>query len=110
MEILGNGTIINSYSTGEISGNNAEKTSLGMIIGINVLGSFENVYYLRKGNIKGIGAYASQNLGNDEEMAKTEEQMKSEDFVTLLNQQESSNWLKDETGINNGYPILKLSN
>ena len=105
---LGEGSIINAYSTGEIAGNNAEKTSLGMIIGINNLGSFENIYYLKKSDIKGIGeADTSQKLGNDELMAKTEEQMKSKEFVTILNQQGTSNWLKDETGINNGYPILK---
>lgn len=43
-------------------------------------------------------------------MAKTEEKMKSKEFITIFNQQGTSNWIKDETGINNGYPILKLSN
>ena len=38
-------------------------------------------------------------------MQKTEEEMKQDSFVELLNNGES-NWKKDVNNINNGYPIL----
>ena len=39
--------------------------------------------------------------------AKTETEMKSEEFVTLLNEgQDGTPWKQDTNNINNGFPIL----
>lgn len=40
-------------------------------------------------------------------MAKTEEQMKQDSFVELLNNgNEEITWKKDASNVNDGYPIL----
>ena len=63
-----------------------------------------NCYYLS-------GTYGGAINGQDtdgQNQKKTDEEMKKEDFVsTLNNENKEPVWVKDEKYTNNGYPVLK---
>ena len=93
----GKATITNCYNVGTITGT----TNLGGIMGYDIGGNYAitNTYYLENGNLLNIGTVA-----NNKSWAKSETDMKSPDFVTLL----GANFTSDTTPpTNNGYPILK---
>ena len=73
-----------------------------MIIGRISGGNVENLYYRKLDSILGIGVNSQI---EETLMQKTEEEMKSDSFIELLNNGEN-NWKKDTNNINNGYPIL----
>ena len=104
------GSIKNCYSTGEVGileGNNSETTTIGMVLGRIFTGSklAENLYYQKIDETLGIGINVTEIVIEETNMQKTEEEMKQDSFVELLNNGES-NWKKDTNNINNGYPIL----
>ena len=90
-----NAEIQNSYNVGEISGH----TYTGAIVGnlSNVTCNVSTAYYLNNTN-SAIGSDTTTIEGS-----KTDEFMKSDDFVNLLGNDSA----KDINGINNGYPILR---
>ena len=94
--------INNCYNTGDITGVSGQKEiSVGAIIGnvredVEGLTKVENCYYLSTITISGDN---KNNYGE----RKTAANMKSVDFVDLLNPNE---YAKDTGNINNGYPIL----
>ena len=104
------GSLKNCYSTGEVGileGNNSETTTIGMVLGRIFTGSklAENLYYQKIDETLGIGINVTEIVIEETNMQKTEEEMKQDSFVELLNNGES-NWKKDTNNINNGYPIL----
>lgn len=92
---IGDVTITNTYNIGDISGTNY----VGGIIGYNSEGIYEisKAYYLQNGTLLNVG-----NIANENTCLRTEEYMKSSEFVTLLGE----NFTSDTNNINNGYPIL----
>ena len=100
-------TVDSCYTTGTVKGNQATDTTIGMIIGRNNGGTTQNIYYKKVDETPGIGLV---NVGTSEDevvMQKTEEQMKQDSFVDLLNSgNEEVVWKKDTSNLNNGYPIL----
>ena len=104
------GSLKNCYSTGEVGileGNNSETTTIGMVLGRIFTGSklAKNLYYQKIDETLGVGINNTEIVIEDADMQKTEEEMKQDSFVELLNNGES-NWKKDTNNINNGYPIL----
>lgn len=92
---IGDVTIQNSYNIGEIVGT----TNIGGIIGKQE-GTTYNItkaYYLEKTNLLNIGNISGSTC------SRTEEYMKSNDFVTLL----GNEFTADTSNTNGGYPILK---
>ena len=95
--LIGESTEIkNCYNIGSVNGNCSERKYIGGITS-NLNAKITNCYYLNQDNFTNNGAEAG--------IVKTEEEMKQDSFVELLNNEES-NWKKDVNNINNGYPIL----
>lgn len=94
--------IRNSYSIGEVNITGLGTLKAGMIIGINS-GSINSIYYQKINEIVGIG---ENSVEVESEILRTEEEMKSESFVNLLNQDNADAWKQDTENKNNGYPIL----
>ena len=92
-----NGNIKNCYAVGGFEKNidSYKRLYIGKITGM-ARATREKIYSLNNA----IATYV------DEAIIKAESEMKSADFVDLLNEGlETAIWKKD-TGINNGYPIL----
>ncbi len=91
----GNANIQNTYNIGEISGT----SNLGGIIGYQnqATSNITKSYYLTQTNLKDIGNLAGTNG------AKEDEYMKSNEFITLLGNEFTS----DISNTNGGYPVLK---
>ncbi len=88
-------TITNSYSIGNVSGTTVKYQVLGKILGFdygNGRKDFENLYYLDTSS-GGSNSYGG--------IAKTSEQLK--ELAAIL----GNEFIKDDTNINNGYPILR---
>lgn len=129
------GTIENSYNVGNVTepySENKHSTCIGGVAGLNI-GSIKNVYSIGKiksenagngtiniGGAIGSKAKSAVNTGIyylensydksnvtafSEETAKTKDEMQSNEFLELLNE-EKENWVKDTNNINFGYPIL----
>ncbi|MBO7616541.1 MAG: T9SS type A sorting domain-containing protein [Bacteroidales bacterium] len=82
----------NCYNVGEVTGNHHVGCLIGYVpVAENV--SIDYCYYLDdcSGSVYGT--------------AKSAEEMRSDAFVTMLNQ-EGSVWVKDENHVNDGFPIL----
>ena len=121
------------YNTGKIVGPQITNTGTGGIAGGVGGGTVKNCYNIgplsgmRKGEITGytyasiIKSYFLNNTGNDavgeildsnvtvDVTAKTTEEMKTQEFVDLLNNGRTGSeavWKMDTKNINNGYPIL----
>lgn len=100
------GILKNSYNIGTLTGN--EKVA-GIIAGGDKEIIVENSYWLETvSDVSIIYASDSETSGETStEGMKTEEEMKQNNFIELLNAGNTENvWVKDENNMNNGYPIL----
>ena len=98
------GSIKNAYSTGRVSDKNNENIKAVIdAIGVGYLGIGEinNCYYLE--NTITASEINTEITENGE--AKSSTEMKSQEFLDLLNQDNSGMW-KFSSGKNNGYPVL----
>ena len=104
-----NGEVNNCYNIGKINNNNVivQNSRIGSIIGwfstTGINPKVKNCYYLIGTATEAFGGNIIGESSNV--LEKTEEEMKQDSFVELLNNGES-NWKKDVNNINNGYPIL----
>ena len=89
--------IKNCYNIGNIYGNCDERKYIGGIASL-LTAEITNCYYLNQENFTNNGAEAGTVI--------TEEEMKQDSFVELLNNGNEEEIWKKDTGINNGYPIL----
>lgn len=98
---LYNSTMQDCYNTGEVTADDA--IEVGALIG-RYLGScsYSNLYYISNTTLNGVG----NNTADLEGMAKTEDEMKIEEFINLLNTNTPGTFKADENNINEGYPIL----
>ena len=96
--------INNCYNVGKVNGEGIESLAKGFLVGeCYYTGVVTNSYYKKsnENEITGIG-----NETDLENMPKTEQEMKSNEFINLLNQNSTNIWKEDANNINNGYPIL----
>ncbi len=127
-------TIINSYNTGDVSapsrqagglvgwftsgsisncyniGNVEALQSVGGVVGDMDDGEITNCYYLDTTANTAVG---SSSGGSVDAESRTETEMKSADFITILNDtQDPAPWQVDTAllNLNNGYPILSWQN
>ena len=89
--------IKNCYNIGNIYGNCDERKYIGGIASL-LSAEITNCYYLNQENFTNNGAEAGTVI--------TEEEMKQDSFVELLNNGNEEEIWKKDAGINNGYPIL----
>ena len=89
--------IKNCYNIGSVYGNCDERKYIGGIASL-LTAEITNCYYLNQENFTNNGAEAGTVI--------TEEEMKQDSFVELLNNENEEEIWKKDTGINNGYPIL----
>ena len=82
---------------------------IGGIVGSNNTSfspSIQNCYFSNTSTNNVTGTGNTNNIINCKSM--TEEEMKSDDFIDLLNENANEDiWKKDIENINNGYPIFK---
>ena len=109
----GSGTnVVNCYNCGDVSANSEYYESRASAIGTNSTSSYWNIdskQIIKKPYSGDSGKKGCS--GSDQTISKTSAEMKSKEFVTLLNQQlDEPKWLQDENNINNGYPILGFQN
>ena len=98
------GSINNSYSRGKVSDtNNANiyKTTIDGVAAMYGGGTVDNCYYLE--NTITASEINTEITENGE--AKSSTEMKSQEFLDLLNQDNSGMW-KFSSGKNDGYPVL----
>jgi len=116
----GGSNLTNCYNCGDVAANNeySYELSAGGIVG---RGGTEEISYwnidsrqkvknvvLENSDKKGVGVYGPWAV-TDATISKTSTEMKSSDFVELLNQSlTEQEWILDENNINNGYPILRF--
>ena len=99
--------ISSCYSVGTVKGNQATNPSVGMIIGANNGGTTQNIYYKKVDETPGIGIFNTGTSEDELVMQKTEEEIKQDSFVDLLNSgNEEIVWKKDISNVNDGYPIF----
>ena len=89
--------IKNCYNIGNVYGSCSERKYIGGIASL-LSAKITNCYYLNQDNFTNNGAEAGTVI--------TEEEMKQDSFVELLNNGNEEEIWKKDTGINNGYPIL----
>ena len=92
------------YNKGNIIFNENGTERMGSLVGIYTGGKISRSYYLVN-TLDAIGGMGSTEV-NYEFEAKTEEQMKSESMIELLNLENEGIWSQDIDEINDGYPIL----
>ena len=91
--------VLNSYNIGDFS-NKEELEYVGAIIANLVGKTVKNCYYLQ-------GTYSQgTNSGEIGTTSKTEDEMKTQDFISLLQGEETETLWKIIENTNNGYPIL----
>ena len=96
--ILGSSNYVrNSYNIGQITATESTKESGGIIGASNA--KIENCHYLNT-SIENANEYGE---------AQTDDFMRSQDFVDLLNK-DTDVWCFDNDNINDGYPILSTNN
>ena len=96
--LIGDSTEIkNCYNIGSVNGNCSERKYIGGITSI-LNAKITNCYYLNQDNFTNNGTEAGTVI--------TEEEMKQDSFVELLNNGNEEEIWKKDAGINNGYPIL----
>ncbi len=95
-------TVTNCYNVGSIVGN----SSVGGIVGFMIYYcTVSNCYWLDTESDSGVGKNMYSTTTNVE--SKTETEMKTTDFVTLLNaSQDPTEWQADSANQNSGYPVL----
>ena len=102
---INSGSINLCYNAGKIEGlGNLINTKIGSIVGQTLI-NINNCYYLTGTSENGVGDNYTPSLEHNI-VEKTEEQMKSNEFLNLLNQNNENIWKVDSNNINNGYPIL----
>lgn len=102
---INSGTINLCYNSGKIEGvGNLINTKIGSIVGQTTV-NIEKCYYLTGTSENGVGSNYSPSLEHNI-VEKTEEQMKNNEFLNLLNQNNENIWKADSNNSNNGYPIL----
>ena len=89
--------IKNCYNIGSVNGKCSERKYIGGITS-NLDAKITNCYYLNQDNFTNNGAEVGTVI--------TEEEMKQDSFVELLNNGNEEEIWKKDVGINNGYPIL----
>lgn len=96
-------TVSNCYNVAQVTiGTPKDTNKIGMITGQQNKDVIATLcYYSESSEIPGIGygGYGGTAL-------KSKEEMQSKSFVDLLNQNAEGVIWKEDTGINNGYPIL----
>ena len=102
---IGSGIMTNCYNIGEMQFQKVSgKEIIGMLVGKND-GIVRNSYYKEFNDYLGIGnGNKIEGITSEEDIVKNENEMKSDEFVELLNS-ESNIW-KRHNSQNNGYPIL----
>ena len=100
--------LYNSYSVGIIS-TQTESDQIGLLVGyISNDSTIENIYYLKQIGFVGVGKNSSRFVTVVEsDMIKSESDMKTKEFVDLLNGQSSTAFVQDVLNTNEGYPVLK---
>ena len=95
--------ISDCYNIGKVSTTAGYDVNRGAVFGrLSESGGItENVYYKSGAGITGFG-----NMADLTGMAKTETEMKSKEFLQLLNKNTPNAYKEDVNNINNGYPIL----
>lgn len=83
-----------AYSTGKVDGDSL----VGLMIGYNYNTTMADYYYLKQGEQEPFGLNNSGGVATP----KNEDEMKSSDFAELLGDE-----FIYESGLNNGYPVLK---
>ena len=103
------GSVESCYTTGEVNGKGTQVITVGMILGYKLSNTItKNVYYRKVDETPGIGLVDEGTSEDEVVMQKTEEQMKQDSFVDLLNSGNNGVvWKKDTSNINDGYPILE---
>ena len=91
--------VVNSYNIGNYS-NKEELEHLGAIVANPVGKTIQNCYYLQ-------GVYTQgTDTGEIGTTSKTDTEMKTQEFITLLQGNETETIWKIDSKINNGYPIF----
>ena len=96
-----NANISNCYNIGKVSGSTNENIYIGCVIGKVENSILNNLYYKEFMEITGFGSQI-----DIEGMKKTDEEMKSNSFIELLNKDNFEAFKQDTQNINQGYPIL----
>lgn len=99
-------SVLNSYNIGKVINNSV----YGKILIDEITYGYQDfsVYncYYRKDSI--INNTTNNNMDKQSNgIEKTEDEMKSESFIQLLNKDNQNTWKKDTENINNGYPIFE---
>lgn len=102
---ISNGQINLCYNLGKIEIlENVLNAKVGSIVGQTTI-NVNNCYYLTGTSENGVGSNATSSLEHNI-VAQTKEQMKSNEFLNLLNQNNENIWKADINNRNDGYPIL----
>ena len=102
--------ISNCYSTGKITGEAiGTDVNIGLAIGkATVKSTVSNVYCVKQGNILAIAKSDTlMSVPVESDMIKSETDMKTKEFVDLLNGQSGTAFVQDVLNKNGGYPVLK---
>ncbi len=91
------GSLSNSYNSGTVVG----RTNSGAVAGYNNRANISNCYYLEASAVDGVG---NSTVGTE---SKTATMLKSEYFVTVLNNDRL--WSRNST-VNGGFPCFKWQN
>ena len=99
------GSIDTGYNIGKIINNSKFGTILiNEIAYIENNSTMKNCYYLKDSIINNTTNNISKQSNGIE---KTEEEMKTDNFIQLLNKENKNIWKKDTKNQNNGYPIFE---
>lgn len=99
------GNINTGYNIGKIINNSKFGTILiNEVVCIENNSTIENGYYLKDS----ITNNTTNNISKQSNgIEKTEEEMKTDNFIQLLNKENQNIWKKDTKNQNNGYPIFE---
>ena len=97
--------ILDSYSVGKVINNSKYgRILINEITYGNQNSTIENSYYLKNS----ITNNTTNNISKQSNgIEKTEEEMKTDNFIQLLNKENQNIWKKDTKNQNNGYPIFE---
>ena len=97
-----NGEIKNSYNVGDIKSDSNYQGGITSYYNSITYYKVSNCYYLNTTNEGGINKV---DVAGEAE-GRTITEMKSQEFISLLNTDDEEIWLQDNNNINKGYPIL----
>lgn len=97
--------IKNVYNIGEIIGTikGAIFGSIALHNSTETITNVENVFYKEQEDLKAVGTNEQKVEGKIQQ--KSEDEMKSYEFINILNSKDNNSWLKWKKG-ENGYPIF----